>query len=227
MTNTSPTYLLSVNGLSLSFGETTLFADVSFELAMGESLAVMGRSGSGKSSLLSCILGLIRADSGEIMVSGNRVESLRGSAMARLRREKIGMIFQSGELLPELSPLDNVLVAGLLGGQSVRAATKRSEELLEGLSVPRSDRTMGGYSGGEQQRVAVARALVNSPQLILADEPTGSLDTETRDEVLELLRSLPSQFACALVVVTHDPVVAAACGRQVRLTDGALREIMA
>lgn len=227
MANAGASLALSVKNLSVSFGDRILFDDISFALATGESLAVMGRSGSGKTSILSCILGLLRPDSGQISVSGTRVQSTLGIAMSRLRREKIGVVFQSGELLPELSPFDNVLMAGLLGGQSVGEASRRAEELLDGLSVQLSDRTIGEYSGGEQQRVAVARALINRPALILADEPTGSLDVENRDEVLQLLQSLPSHFGCALVVVTHDPVVAAACGRQVRLTDGTLREIVA
>ncbi len=216
--------ILDVSAVTLHLGDRLILDDIDFRLASGESMSIMGRSGSGKSSLLSCILGLLRPGSGEIRVGGVRVESQRGKALARLRREKIGMIFQGGELLPELSAFDNVLIAGLLGGQTVGEATKRAGQLLDYLSVLRPERDIGDYSGGERQRVAVARALVNQPELLLADEPTASLDTDTRDDVLALFRSLPDQFKCALLIVTHDPVVAATCGRQAILSDAVLHE---
>jgi len=216
--------VLSVDAVNLAYGARHVLAGVTMQVSAGEAVAVMGRSGSGKSTLLSCILGLIRPDGGEIRVDGEKVRAGRLGRTARLRREKIGMVFQSGELLPELSPTENVTIAGLLGGQSVREANARCAELLSRLAVPRGHRTISELSGGERQRVAVARALMNRPALLLADEPTGSLDLETRDHVADLLFEVPAEFGCALVVVTHDPAIAQRAGRSYRLAGGALWE---
>lgn len=210
--------------MTFRYGDRRLLRDVSFDLHAGDSLAVVGRSGSGKSTLLACILGLDVVADGVVRVDGDVVDARRPRAVARLRREKLGVVFQGGELLPELSPQENVLIAGLLGGLPRRVAQERTVELLSRLGVPEGKRLVGEFSGGEQQRVAVARALVNRPRLLLADEPTGSLDTETRDEVVRLLGSLPEVFDCAMVIVTHDEVVARACARVARLKDGCLAE---
>jgi putative ABC transport system ATP-binding protein/lipoprotein-releasing system ATP-binding protein len=137
--------------------------------------------------------------------------------LAQVRRESIGMVFQSGELLPELSPEENVMVAALLAGKDVATAQRLARDILASLGVPSGSRSVTEFSGGERQRVAVARALVNRPRLVLADEPTGSLDPATRDTVTELLYQLPRQFDCALVVVTHDPVVAQQADQLVNL----------
>ncbi|MFT3871655.1 MAG: ABC transporter ATP-binding protein [Nocardioides sp.] len=219
---------LSVNDLSVRFGVHCVLDGISLRVNLGESVAVVGRSGSGKSTLLSCILGLLRPESGSIEVCGEKVDPRRGRAMARLRRERIGVVFQSDELIPELSPIDNVVLAGLLGGLPRAQAHDRSVQLLKGLHVsPSEDRIVGLFSGGEQQRVAVARALVNHPSLLLADEPTASLDRETRDEVCALLRELPTSFECAMVLVSHDHVVAGSCDRIYRLENARLQALPA
>lgn len=212
---------LLVDALTVSFGDRRVLDGVSLELGPGESTAIVGRSGSGKSTLLSCLLGLRRPDSGRIEVNGTAMQAGRRSA-ARLRREEIGMIFQGGELLAELSPVENVMIAGLLGGLSEREARSRSAELLTQLQVPDRVSTVASFSGGEQQRVAIARALVNQPALLLADEPTASLDDETKLQVAELLHTLPDLYGCALVIVTHDRQVAATCERILRLRGGQL-----
>jgi lipoprotein-releasing system ATP-binding protein len=217
--------VLSVAQLSLSFGQHSVFQAISFDVKRGESLAIVGRSGSGKSSLLSCILGLQTPDAGSVSIDGTVIGTLPRRRLAQLRREKIGVVFQSGELLEELSPFENVVLTAMLGGHRASEARQAAREMLERLSIVQSDRVVGLYSGGERQRVAVARALVNRPRLILADEPTGSLDAETRDEMMELLMSVPNQFDCGIVLVTHDPIVSTACNRTMRLTDGALVDV--
>lgn len=213
---------LDVQSVSLRYGVKPVLADVSMRLRAGESLAVVGPSGSGKTSLLSCVMGLIRPDSGDILVDGRSVVSARPRFLAGMRREALGIVFQFGELLPELSPRENVMVPALLAGHSVSQAGARADDLLRHLRVPAGSRPVGDFSGGERQRVAVARALVNQPRLVLADEPTGALDPDAAADVLSLLVSLPRDFGCALVVVTHDPAVAARADSVARLSHGAL-----
>lgn len=217
--NTPPA--LQVDDLCVSYGPRTVLKDVCLSVPPGGSVAIMGKSGSGKSTLLSCVLGMQRPDVGEIRVGGELVK-FRGKGVARIRREEIGVIFQSGELLPELSPLENVMISGLLAGRSVLDARSHAEQLLTTLEVPLSWRAVTEFSGGEQQRIAVARALMNEPRLVIADEPTGSLDPETRGQVIDVLFALPKRYGCGLVVVTHDPVVARPASRTLNLVDSAL-----
>lgn len=169
-------------------------------------------------------MGLARPDSGSITINGRLIKPGSSSRTSRVRREDIGVIFQAGELLPELSPEENVILPGLLAGMSAGDAAQRARDLLARLGVPSAPRSVTEFSGGEQQRVAVARALMNRPSVLLADEPTGSLDPATRDQVVQLVFSVPADFECALVVVTHDPAVAHRADRQLDLHDGALIE---
>ena len=214
--------VLEIADLSYAIGGRSLFEGLSLELGAGESIAVTGPSGSGKSTLLSCVLGLIKPDGGTVAVTGTPVTGLRQPRLARLRAQSIGMVFQFGELLPELSPLDNVYLAALLarGGRG-REVRERAQRLLDELGVPRAA-TSQELSGGERQRTAVARALINEPALLLADEPTGALDSETRDKTADLLFNLPRRYACGLLVVTHDPAIAARADRTLRFSSGAL-----
>ncbi|MCX4675943.1 ABC transporter ATP-binding protein [Streptomyces sp. NBC_01433] len=190
----------------------------------GRSVAVTGPSGSGKSTLLMCLLGLTRPQSGEVRVAGTDITRLGGRRLARHRRETTGMVFQFGELLPELSPVENVALAALLAGTGRGRALGRASRLLTELGVPTTGTATADLSGGERQRTAVARALVNQPALLLADEPTGSLDPANRDRVAELLHSLPARWGCGLLVVTHDPAVAALADRRYALVEGGLHE---
>lgn len=223
-TAAAPQLPLEIAGLRHSIAGRTLFDELSLSLRAGESIAVTGPSGSGKSTLLSCVLGLIKPDAGSVRVAGEDVTALRGSRLASLRARSIGMVFQFGELLPELSPLDNVVLAALLSRRDRHAARERAQELLDDLGVPAAQ-TSQELSGGERQRAAVARALINRPALLLADEPTGALDVETRDRTADVLFALPGQYSCGLMVVTHDPVIAARADRTLRLTDGALETV--
>ncbi|MFD5559075.1 ABC transporter ATP-binding protein [Kitasatospora griseola] len=197
-------------------------AGVDLALSVNESVAISGPSGSGKSTLLMAALGLVRPDAGEVWVDGVDITKLRSQALARHRRNHIGVVFQSGELLPELTPLENVALAALLSGQSRGEAYTAAASLLEGLGVPHQGTPTGRLSGGERQRTAVARALVNKPGLLLADEPTGALDSRNRDSVCDLLFTVPERWGCALLVVTHDQTVADRADRQLVLTDGQL-----
>jgi lipoprotein-releasing system ATP-binding protein len=217
----TPDSILDIEGLDYTIGERTLLRSVDLRLSAGESVAVVGPSGSGKSTLLSCILGLVRPDNGVVRVAGKDVRTLRGRALARHRQETVGMVFQFGELLPELTPVDNVALAALLSRSGRAGAYRRAVELLRELGVPETGRT-DRLSGGERQRTAVARALINSPGLLLADEPTGALDRVTREQVADLLFALPRERRCGLLVVTHDPAIAARADRAVELVDGAL-----
>ncbi|WP_435882919.1 ABC transporter ATP-binding protein [Streptomyces xanthochromogenes] len=213
--------VLRVRGLGHSVGGRRLFESLELEVQAGESVAITGPSGSGKSTLLSCVLGLIRPDTGTVAVAGTDITALRGSALARHRSGHIGMVFQFGELLPELSPLDNVALAALLAGAPRHDAYRQAVALLTELGVPAAS-SSEHMSGGERQRTAVARALINSPALLLADEPTGALDTDTRDRVADLLFSMPTRHQCGLLVVTHDVAIAQRADRTLSLGGGAL-----
>lgn len=213
---------LQCAGLTYEIAGRTLLAGVDLTLTRNESVAVSGPSGSGKSTLLMAALGLVRPDAGEVRVVGVDITKLRSQALARHRRDHIGVVFQTGELLPELTPLENVALAALLSGQSRDQAYAAGKILLDDLGVPHRTTPTGRLSGGERQRTAVARALINKPALLLADEPTGALDSRNRDSVCDLLFSLPQRWGCALLLVTHDHAVAERADRHLVLTDGLL-----
>jgi putative ABC transport system ATP-binding protein len=196
-------------------------ADVSIEVANGESLAIMGPSGSGKSTLLNLIAGLDRPTSGEIWVGGERVDKLSETGLARFRRSQVGMIFQFFNLLDDMTVADNVLLPAQLAGMRPAKARARCDELLAALRISKhANAYPARLSGGERQRVAIARALINRPALLLADEPTGALDTVTGEAIGELLLDLNSSGQ-TLIVVTHNPGLAARyASRVVRIVDG-------
>ena len=194
---------------------------VTLQVAPGEAVAVMGPSGSGKSTLLNLIAGLDRPTAGAVTVAGQRIDRLSETALARFRRQQVGMIFQFFNLLDDLTVLDNVLLPAQLAGLSRGQARARVIELLGTLGIAQHrDAYPGRLSGGERQRVAIARALVNRPALLLADEPTGALDTATGEEIGALLREL-NRTGQTLVLVTHNPELAAQyASRTVQLVDG-------
>ena len=195
--------------------------DVSLDIARGEAVAVMGPSGSGKSTLLNLIAGLDRPSTGTVTVAGQRIDKLSETGLARFRRQQIGMIFQFFNLLDDLTVADNVLLPAQLAGLTRRQARARVAELLAALRIEQhKDDYPGRLSGGERQRVAIARALVNRPALLLADEPTGALDTATGEEIGALLRDLNSA-GHTLVLVTHNPGLAGQyASRTVHIADG-------
>jgi len=184
-------------------------AHVTMEVSAGESVAVMGPSGSGKSTLLNLIAGLDRPTSGEIRVGGERVDTLSETGLARFRRRQVGMIFQFFNLLDDMTVQDNVLLPAQLAGMPAARARARADELLAALRIGQHRNAYPArLSGGQRQRVAIARALVNRPALLLADEPTGALDTATGEEIGDLLLDLNSSGQ-TLILVTHNPDLAA------------------
>lgn len=205
----------------LSYGATRALDAVSLQVASGELVSLMGPSGSGKSSLLHCLAGIIRPDSGSIAVNGARVDDRSESARSRQRLATMGVVFQFGDLVAELTLLENVALPLQLLGTRPRQARTAAYEVMEALDIAAvADRRAGAVSGGQAQRAAVARALVHAPAIVFADEPTGSLDTVTAEVVLDALVALSAARGTTLIVVTHDHRVAAHLNRCITMSDG-------
>ena len=204
-------------------GEVHALRDVSLEIAPGTFCAVTGPSGCGKSTLLNLLGGLDQPTSGEISVDGLALHSADENALTAYRRERLGIIFQFFNLLPAMTAIENVELPLLLRGDRARDARARAAEMLELVGLtPRADAFPHQMSGGEMQRAAVARALVHRPSLLLADEPTGNLDSDNAARVLELLQKIASQRLATLIMVTHSPEAAAAAERRIPMMDGRL-----
>ena len=204
-------------------GTVAALDSVTMDVGVGEFLAIMGPSGSGKSTLLNLVGALDRPTAGRVVVGGRDVAALDAKAAARYRRREVGFIFQSFNLLPRLTVLENVAFPLLLDGVAKAERERRARAELDALAlVDRSSHLPGTLSGGEKQRVAIARALVNRPRLLLADEPTGNLDSRNAAAVVELLVELNRAQGQTIVLITHNPEVAAAAGRTVRMRDGRL-----
>jgi len=194
---------------------------VDLDVARGEFLALRGASGAGKSTLLHLLGGLDKPDAGEIRFDGKNLAALSGGELARFRNRKVGFVFQAYHLLPELSALENVCLPARLARVNAAEAEQRARELLARAGLgERVEHRPGELSGGEQQRVAIARALINSPELILADEPTGNLDSHTGDGIIDFLCSLRAEKQTTLIIATHDARVAARAPKSVELADG-------
>jgi putative ABC transport system ATP-binding protein len=222
------TPIVRVENVSRTFqvGSQTINAlkDVTFEVAPGEFLAVIGRSGSGKTTLLNVIAGLDRASSGHVYVGGQDVSGMNDSQLTELRRHKLGFVFQSFGLLPLLSAYENVEIALRIAGAPIRERGRRSRELLDLVGLgSRSHHRPYELSGGEQQRVAIARALANRPSLILADEPTGELDSTTATQIFQLLLDVIDQEGVTIITTTHDRLVMEKARRVIELADGELQ----
>ena len=197
---------------------------VDLEVASGETLAVMGPSGCGKSTLLHLLGGLERPSAGEVWLTGKRIDKLSEKELARLRRHAIGFVFQAFHLMDELTAVENVELPALLAGRSRRSARRRAEELLEQIGLAdRAEHLPSALSGGQRQRVAIARALSNNPLVVLADEPTGNLDSAATLDVLRLLDSLRATGQ-TLLIVTHDSRIAATADRLISMRDGSFVE---
>jgi putative ABC transport system ATP-binding protein len=196
--------------------------DLDLDVARGEFVAVMGPSGSGKTTLLNCLSGLDAIDAGEVHIDGENLHELSDAKRSRRRAEKMGFVFQSFNLIPVFSAAENTELPLLLAGRSPQEARKRAEETLERVGLgPRKNHRPMELSGGEQQRVTIARALAGNPALVWADEPTGNLDTETADSIMELLTDL-NQDGLTLVLVTHDPSIGNMAGRTILMRDGVI-----
>lgn len=214
---------LDIRNLCKSFNQgeakTDILRDVSLNAKDGEFISVMGPSGSGKSTLLHLIAGLIEADSGEILLNGDDITKMNDGKLTAIRREKIGFVFQSFNLIPSLDVYDNIVLPVLSGGKSVDQ--NMLDDMLEELDIAdKVKRYPDSLSGGEQQRVAIARALLQSPDVVLADEPTGSLDTLAGQQLCKILRRICDVHKRTIVMVTHEPSVAAWADRVLVLMDG-------
>lgn len=202
-------------------GELTILRDINFTVASGATLAIVGASGSGKSTLLGILAGLDTPSDGKVAIHGVDLFAMTEDKRAELRKSALGFVFQSFQLLPHLTALENVMLPLELRGDS--DARERAERMLDRVGLSSRLRHYPKYmSGGEQQRVALARAFVSHPPLLLADEPTGSLDAQTGEAVIRLMFELNQEFGSTLVLVTHDPVVAARCATTITMTAGRL-----
>lgn len=216
---------LVVSAVTKNYGPRRVLDAVSFTVAPGERIALTGPSGSGKTTLLNCLGGVDRPDSGEIRLLGERIDRLDADALNLLRRERVGTIFQFFHLLPTLSAAENVELPLQLINVPAPERRDRVDTLLDRVGLTnRAHALPSQLSGGEQQRVAIARALVHRPALLLADEPTGNLDSANGANILALLRELTDETRVALVLVTHSEDAAAICHRRVRLLDGRVVE---
>jgi ABC-type lipoprotein export system ATPase subunit len=194
---------------------------VSLRIPQGQFIGIMGPSGSGKSTLLYMLGGLDRPTSGEIQIAGQRIDGMQGEELAHFRRDTIGFIFQAFHLVPTLNALENVALPGVFAGLPRDMRERRAIKLLEALGMgERMDHRPSQLSGGQQQRVAIARALFNNPPIIMADEPTGALDSKTGQTVMEMLRYLCTKRGKTIIIVTHDPNVASYADRMLHLRDG-------
>lgn len=218
--------VLSVKGLEKRFESgRPILRGVSLELTAGERVALMGPSGSGKTTLLHCVAGLEKADAGDLLLAGENLSKLSDEEAAGLRRRSVGIIFQFFHLLPTLSARENIEMPLLLLGKSGNERKDRAKELLERVGLTHRGHALPSQlSGGEMQRVAIARALAGSPPLLLADEPTGNLDSKTGDAILELIAEVAEESRAALLMVTHSNESARICSRQLHLLDGQLTD---
>lgn len=210
------------------FQEVIALKDLSLHIESGEFVAITGTSGSGKSTLLNILGCLDRPTSGSYRLDGLEVSGLSDAALARVRNQKIGFVFQSYNLLPRHTALDNVALPLIYGGVSRKARRRRAEVELERVQLKdRSHHRPNELSGGQSQRVAIARALIQNPSILLADEPTGNLDSRTGREIISIFHELNVSRGVTVIMVTHDPVVAAAARRVIRLADGEIAEDLA
>ncbi len=213
--------ILSLRHINKSYGHLQVLKDVSLEVNQGELLAIVGPSGAGKTTLLQIAGTLDKADSGSVLYGGTDISSMRDKRLSAFRNRNIGFIFQFHRLLPEFSALENVMMPALIGGTGKRTAREQGTELLNMLGLgDRLNHRPAQMSGGECQRVAVARALINKPQVVLADEPTGSLDSANRAELQRLFTSLRDSLGQTFVLVTHDESLAGIADRTVTMRDG-------
>ena len=215
--------MINAKNIHKSFGELEVLKGVDLAVSRGEIVSIVGPSGAGKTTLLQILGTLDKPDSGSVLVDGMDVSKLSSDQMSGFRNKHIGFIFQFHQLLPEFTALENVIIPALIGGTDFKKANQRAKELLDYLQLTdRLEHKPSELSGGEKQRIAVARALINNPSLILADEPSGSLDTQNKEELHKLLFDLRDKFGLTEVIVTHDRELAKICDRTIEMKDGTI-----
>ena len=213
--------MIEVKNIVKRFGDLEVLHGVSLDIAAGEIVSIVGASGAGKSTLLQIIGSLLSADSGEVVIDGVKLSTLGDDSLSDFRNRHIGFIFQSYHLLPEFTAVENVMMPMLIAGGKCSDAEARARELLDLVGMShRVEHKPEALSGGEQQRVAIARALINRPSVVLADEPTGNLDTATRNEIQRLFVELRDRTGQTFVIVTHDVALAESSDRTIRMSDG-------
>lgn len=213
--------IIEAHNIHKSFGSLEVLKGVDFSVDKSEVVSIMGASGAGKTTLLQILGTLSTPDDGSLVIDGVDVLRLKGNALASFRGRRIGFVFQAHHLLPEFTALENVMIPALIAGTGRREAVNRAVSLLEIMGLgSRTDHKPSELSGGEQQRVAIARALVNSPAVLFADEPTGNLDSATKQEIHKLFFDLRDRLGQTIVIVTHDPELAALCDRSLNMKDG-------
>ena len=213
--------MIKVENINKSFGQVDVLKDVSLNIAAGEVVSIVGPSGAGKTTLLQIIGTLSRQDSGRVLINGIDLNTIGDKKLSRFRNQNIGFVFQFHNLLGEFTALENVCIPAYIAGSDRNQTEKRAVELLELLGMKhRMNHKPAEMSGGEQQRVAVARALINSPALLLADEPSGNLDSHNRDELHSLFFELRDKFGQTIVIVTHDNDLAQRSDRKIKMLDG-------
>lgn len=213
--------IIQAKNIDKSFGSLKVLKGVDFSAEKGEVVSIMGASGAGKSTLLQILGTLSTPDSGSLIIDGQDVLSLDGKGLAAFRNLKLGFVFQFHHLLPEFTSLENVMIPAFIAGRSTSEAKAEALELLSLMGLKdRISHKPSELSGGEQQRVAIARALVNHPSILFADEPSGNLDTRTKDEIHKLFFSLRDRLGQTIIIVTHDPELAKMCDRCLYMRDG-------
>ena len=213
--------IIEAKNIEKSFGSLKVLKGIDFSVEKGEVVSIMGSSGAGKSTLLQILGTLSTPDGGSLVIDGKDVLSLKGKDIARFRNQSLGFVFQFHHLLPEFTSLENVMIPAYIAGRKEKEARTAASELLEMLGLKdRMTHKPSELSGGEQQRVAIARALINKPAVLFADEPSGNLDTRTKQEIHNLFFTLRDQLGQTVVIVTHDPELARMCDRCMYMRDG-------
>lgn len=217
--------MIQLHGITKNFGSLQVLRGIDLQVNRGEVVAIVGPSGAGKTTLLQIMGTLDRPDEGEVIIDGENVSRLSATKIAHFRNKNIGFVFQFHQLLPEFTALENVMIPALIGGTGKKEARQRAQELLDFMGLAdRAEHKPNHLSGGEKQRVAVARALVNHPAVVFADEPSGSLDTHNKEELHRLFFDLRDRMGQTFVIVTHDEALASQTDRTIHMLDGYITE---